>query len=134
LGRGDEGIYYPHGTLPPREIEHYHPEIFEAKEAASRYIREEICRKMECYPLILVFDTDEYGEVRRIMEPTSLLSEMWYLFFLACVGEVELRRCSVCGRWENMDGHREIWSKHPNCANYQRVKRARRKRLAGERP
>jgi hypothetical protein len=27
-----------------------------------------------------------------------------------------------------LEGHRKTWSKHPNCANYQRVQRARRKR------
>jgi hypothetical protein len=55
---------------------------------------------------------------------------MWYLFYLACAGEIELRRCAVCGRWEDMEGHRETWSRHANCANYERVKRSRLKKLA----
>jgi hypothetical protein len=133
FGRGERVIYFPHYMFPSRRIENYRPASFDAKTAASRYIREEICRKMECYPMALRFETDEQGEIRGILAPASLLSEMWYLFFLACTGEIKLRRCSVCGRWENMEGHRDTWSKHPNCANYQRVKRARRKKRAGER-
>jgi hypothetical protein len=105
--RGEGKIYYPHFMFPLRRIENYHLAPFDAKTAASLYIREEICRKMECYPMVIRFETGEHGEIRRIMEPTSLLSEMWYLFFLAFSGKVKLRRCSVCGRWENMDGHRE---------------------------
>jgi hypothetical protein len=131
FGQGENDIYYPCYTLPPRLVENYHPVTFDAKDAASLYIREEICRKMRRYPPVLRFDADERGEVQRTVEPTSLLSEMWYLFFLACTGEIKLRRCSVCGRWENMEGHRDTWSKHPNCANYQRVKRARRKKHTG---
>jgi hypothetical protein len=129
--RGERKIYYPHYMFPSRRIENYRPASFDAKTAAAWYIREEICRKMECYPPVLRFETDESGEVRKILEPTSLLSEIWYLFFLACAGEIVLRRCAVCGRWENMEGHRNTWSRHANCANYRRVKRARRKKRAG---
>ncbi|MDR1510825.1 MAG: hypothetical protein LBS53_14465 [Synergistaceae bacterium] len=132
--RGEGKIYYPHFMFPSRRIENYRLTSFDAKTAASLYIREEICRKMECYPLALRVETDDMGKIREILEPTNLLSEMWYLFFLAFSGKVKLRRCSVCGKWENMEGHRKTWSKHPNCANYQRVKRARQKKRAEERP
>ena len=126
LGR-DDG-YSPDFVLPPRRIENYHPKRFEAKKAASRYVQRETNRKMRLYPLTVRFETDENEETHKIIEPTSLLSAMWYQFFLAQTGEVSLKRCSICGRWENMEGHRTTWSKHANCANYGRVKRAREKK------
>jgi hypothetical protein len=80
---------------------------------------------MRLYPLNIRFEMDEKEEVHKIIAPTSLLSAMWYQFFLAQTGEIKLRRCAICNRWEDMEGHRETWSKHANCANYDRVKRAR---------
>jgi hypothetical protein len=124
---GDES-YYAHYKLPPREIENPGRGTFDPKAAAVAYVREEICRKMTAFPPVIRFVTDENGDVRRNVEPTSLLSEMWYCFFFACLGDVKLRRCCVCGKWENMEGHRGTWSRHANCANYQRVKRSRQKK------
>ena len=126
--------YYPHYVLPRREIQNYRPETFDAKTAAARYIGQEICRKTREFPLTVRFETDERKEVHTIIEPTGLLSAMWYQFSLACTGEVKLRRCIICGMWENMERHRHTWSAHPNCANYRRVKRARRKKREGQRP
>ena len=84
--------------------------------------------KLAEYPLQLTFRSDDDGELRKILEPTNLLAAMWHQLYLAQTGEIQLRRCSLCGKWENMEGHRSTWSKHANCANYGRVKRARNKK------
>jgi len=126
LGKDDD--YSPDFVLPPRRIENYHPKRFDAEKTASRYVQQETNRKMRLYPLAIRFEMDEKEEVHKIIEPTSLLSAMWYQFFLAQTGEIDLKRCSICGRWENMEGHRITWSKHASCANYGRVKRAREKK------
>jgi hypothetical protein len=120
--------YQPNFVLPPRRIEGYHPQKFNAKKAASRYIQQELNKKIRLYPLIVRFETDNKEEVHKIIQPTSLLSAMWYQLFLALSGDIRLRRCSLCKKWENMEGHRETWSKHANCANYDRVKKSRLKK------
>jgi hypothetical protein len=125
---GHDEDYNPDFVLPPCRIENYHPKRFDVKKAASRYIQQEINRKMRLYPLTIRFEMDGKEEVHKVIEPTSLLSAMWYQFFLARTGEIKLKRCSICGKWESMEGHRETWSKHANCANYNRVKRARLKK------
>ncbi|MDR1510535.1 MAG: hypothetical protein LBS53_12955 [Synergistaceae bacterium] len=125
---GKDRSYSPSFVLPPRRIEDYRPQRFNAKRAALTYVRQEINKKMRLYPLYIRFDTDENGGIHRVIEPTSLLSAMWHQFFLAQTGEIRLRRCSVCGKWEDMKTHRESWSKHKNCANYQRLKKSRAKK------
>lgn len=131
---GKDGDYSPNFVLPPRRIENYHPGRFDAKKAALRYVQGETNKKMRLYPLNIRFETGEKEEVRKVIEPTSLLSAMWYQFFLAQTGEINLKRCSICKKWENMEGHRITWSKHANCANYGRVKKAREKKreMAGQ--
>jgi hypothetical protein len=71
---------------------------------------------------------DEDGLLRKTLVPTSLLSAMWYQLYLAVIGEIKLRRCAICWKWENMEGHRVNWSKHAACANNERVKRSRSKK------
>jgi hypothetical protein len=125
---GKDGSYSPSFVLPPRRIDNYRPQRFSAKRAALAYARQETNKKMMSYPLYIRFNMDEDGDIRRVIEPTSLLSAMWHQFFLALTGEIRLRRCSVCGKWEDMETHRETWSKHKNCANYDRLKKARAKK------
>ncbi|GHV30569.1 hypothetical protein FACS1894167_11620 [Synergistales bacterium] len=105
---------------------------FDYAKAASIYVQQEITCKLEEYPLKISFKTDEDGSLCKVIQPTSLLSAMWYQLYLAQTGDIKLRRCSLCGKWENMNGHRSTWSKHANCANYGRVKRARHKKKEEE--
>jgi hypothetical protein len=125
---GKDGGYSPSFILPPRRIENYRPQRFSAKRAALAYVRQETNKKMRSHPLYIRFDTDDMGGVHKIIEPTSHLSAMWHQFFLAQTGEIRLRRCAACGKWEDMKTHRETWSKHKNCANYDRLKKARMKK------
>ena len=97
--------------------------------AASVYIQSTINNKLSEYPLQVKFQMDEDGLLRKTLMPTSLLSAMWYQLYLAAIGEIKLRRCAICGRWENMEGHRVNWSKHAACANNERVKRSRSKKV-----
>ena len=100
----------------------------EILEVASDYLQHMITSKLAQYPLQVAFEKDDKGKLYKTICPTSLLSAMWYQFFLAQTGEIRLRRCAICGKWENMEGHRSTWSMHANCANYGRVKRAREKK------
>ncbi|MDR1732147.1 MAG: hypothetical protein LBR61_08645, partial [Synergistaceae bacterium] len=129
---GKDPTYGPDFVRPPYKLFGYLPEKLDMKEAALRYIQETISKKLAVFPLQFVFRMDDDGKFRKIIEPTSLLSAMWYQFYLALTGEIRLRRCSLCGRWENMEGHRDTWKKHANCANYGRVKRAREKKKRNE--
>ena len=96
--------------------------------AASIYIQSIINNKLSEYPLQVKFQMDEDGLLRKALVPTSLLSAMWYQLYLAVIGEIKLRRCAICRKWENMEGHWINWSKHAACANNERVKRSRSKK------
>jgi hypothetical protein len=96
--------------------------------AASVYIQSKINQKLSEYPVQIKFGMDEDGTLRKTLVPTSLLSAMWYQLYLAMTGEIRLRRCSICKQWENMETHRNNWSKHASCANNERVKRSRSKK------
>jgi hypothetical protein len=100
----------------------------DAVRGASLYVQQKITQKLEEYPLKVVFIADSKKKLHKTLQPTSLLSAMWYQFYLAQTGDIQLRRCSLCKKWENMEGHRSTWSKHANCANSNRVKNSRMKK------
>jgi hypothetical protein len=128
LNRLREGTNYNSSFVkPPYKLERYLPAKFNAKEAGLSYVQEKINTKLAYWPMRIFFKTGKDGEFRRVIEPTSLLSAMWYQFYQALAGEIRLRRCSLCGKWESMKEHRKTWTKHKNCANYARVKKSRLK-------
>ena len=83
---------------------------------------------MICIFAFRALKMDEDGLLRKTLMPMSLLSAMWYQLYLAVIGEIKLRQCAICGKWESMEGHRVNWSKHAACANNERVKRSRSKK------
>jgi hypothetical protein len=83
--------------------------------------------KLEEYPVNIVLRMDSQGNPYKVLRPTSLLAAMWYQFSLALTGEIKLRRCSICGKWESMRNHRDNWKTHATCASNKRVERFRKK-------
>ena len=51
--------------------------------AAFLYLRQETNRKLKQYPLNVLFRNTPTKEPHKVIEPSSLLSAMWYQFFLA---------------------------------------------------
>jgi hypothetical protein len=86
-----------------------------------------INRKLKEFPLNFVIQVNEQGRFFNVLQPTSLLSAMWYQFLLVIRGDVKIRRCDVCGKWEDMKTHRENWHRHKSCASIQRVVKSRLK-------
>jgi hypothetical protein len=68
---------------------------------------------------------------KQFLQPSSLISFMWFQLGLAIDGKIRLRRCEVCGEWEDMENHRENWTKHPRCANNKCAERYRNKKRIG---
>lgn len=96
-----------------------------AKNAAFIYIQLQICLKLNAYRVRLDIYPPNCGELQERLEASSLLSAMWYQLHLALSGNMQLRRCSLCGKWENMAWHRSTWTRHANCANIIRVRHTR---------
>jgi ribosomal protein S13 len=94
---------------------------------ALLYVQLRVNGKLKAYPLNFVTRINEQGKYLNVLEPTSLLSAMWYQFLMVLKGDVKIRRCDVCGRWEDMKTHRDNWHRHRSCANAQRVAKSRRK-------
>ncbi|GHV51311.1 hypothetical protein FACS1894216_05090 [Synergistales bacterium] len=105
----------------------HHCRYPDVTKAASIYLQLRVNRKIREYPINITFHMDDKGILHKRLEPGSLLSAMWYQLYFALNGEIRLRRCSLCGTWESMEGHRENWSKHASCANNERVRRSREK-------
>ena len=57
--------------------------------------------------------------------PETLLGAIWFQFARAAAGEREYRRCSICDQLADVTDNQRNWSKHPDCANRDRVRRAR---------
>jgi hypothetical protein len=90
---------------------------------ARLFVQTTVNAKLLKYPLQIALTLNEQGELEKRIYPTSLLSAMWYQLHLALAGEINLRRCSICGQWEDMSGHRVNWSKHKKCISYERIKK-----------
>jgi len=54
--------------------------------------------------------------------PESLIGAIWLQFYQAVVGDRRFKRCELCGLWEDATDRNVNWSKHPDCANRERVK------------
>jgi hypothetical protein len=94
---------------------------------ALLHVQLHINKKLQEYPLNFAIHVDEWGKTSTVLNPTSLLFAMWYQFLLAFREDVKLRRCDVCGKWEDMKNHRDNWHRHKSCASVQRVIKSRRK-------
>jgi hypothetical protein len=92
---------------------------------ARLFVQVKINEKLHEHPLQTALALDDRGTLHKIIQPSSLLSAMWHQLYLALSGEINLRRCSICGKWEDMKGHRVNWGKHKKCASHERVKRFR---------
>jgi len=92
---------------------------------AKYLVQSRINKKLEKYitkPRLLL---DEKNQLRPYLMPESLLAAMWYQFYLAAVGEKRFKRCSICGRWEDVTEKTSAWTKHEACANKERVRKYR---------
>jgi hypothetical protein len=94
---------------------------------ALLYLQVFINKKLQKYPLNFLMQIDDLGKTHNVLQPTSLLSAMWYQFSLALRGDIKIHRCDICGKWEDMKTHRATWHRHKTCASNQRVERFRQK-------
>lgn len=78
------------------------------------------------------------------MVPADLLAALWLQAFRAALGRRRFKQCAVCLEWEDVTEHTDKWTRHPKCANRDRVSRyrspeatkkreARKKRGSGQR-
>lgn len=92
---------------------------------AQYLVQSRINKKLKKYvtkPRLLL---DEKNQLKPYLMPENLLAAMWYQFYLAAVGEKRFKRCSVCGRWEDVTEKTVAWTKHEACANRERVEKYR---------
>jgi hypothetical protein len=101
-----------------------YPEVIKP---ALFYVQMCVTRKLKEYPLNIFLQMDEHGGLKNHLQPSSLLSAMWYQLLLALKGDIRLRRCDLCGKWEDMSKHRANWQRHKTCASNKRVEEFRKK-------
>jgi len=94
---------------------------------AKLCVEETVNQKLIEYPLRLELIRNEKGDIKKCLRPSSLLSAMWYQLYLVLNGEIKLKRCASCCKWEDMKNHRSNWTKHKNCAIRERVRKCRDK-------
>jgi hypothetical protein len=121
---GWEVLFDGKDTRPWASDLYRYPEVVRP---ALLYVQKTINEKLQEYPVNIILQIDEEGKVRQRLQPTSLLAAMWYQFNLILAGEGKIRRCSICGEWEDMKDHRGNRKVHPKCANKRRVEEFRKK-------
>ena len=78
------------------------------------------------YPA-LNYDYHDFPGLFGILEPSDLISAIWYQFFEAIVKNKRFKRCMICNQWEDVTTKRSTWTKHPECAARERTARYRAK-------
>jgi hypothetical protein len=89
---------------------------------AEQYLKWVVGLFLKVHPVTLHY------EETRVLRPTSLISCLWHQLSLALDRKINLRRCDICGQWEDMANHRSNWKAHKHCANREAVKRHRKKK------
>ena len=100
---------------------------------ALDYIQMVINKKSKIYPSSVVWENNAKRQWGAYLRPTSLLAAMWCQFALVFNGEIELKRCKKCKKWESMRERNTNWTKHRECySSKERMReyRARKKALS----
>lgn len=63
------------------------------------------------------------GTFEPYLAPGDLLSAMWLQFYFSVLGERKIKRCPVCGLWEDVTERSERWTMHPECSTRERSRR-----------
>ena len=48
-------------------------------------------------------------------KPSSLLALFWYQLFQKVTGEIKLKRCAICHKWQDVSNARPQWKSHRDC-------------------
>ncbi len=95
----------------------------------ARYlIQNRINEKMIRFPSYIQLAANDEGDVVNCIQPRNLLAAMWLQFFAVIGGTKKVKRCSVCGEWEDVSNNRSTWTKHPECAAREKTARYRQKK------
>lgn len=85
--------------------------------------------KYTAKPLLLM---DKNNTLKQFINPTSLLSCMWFQFFQVVTGERKVKQCAYCGRWEDVTDKYASWKYHKRCGVKKRVEKHRSPKKEGE--
>ncbi len=95
----------------------------------ARYlIQNRINEKLIRFPSYIQLASDDEGNIINCVQPRNLLAAMWLQFFAVISGTKKVKKCSVCGDWEDVSNNRSTWTKHPECAAREKTARYRQKK------
>lgn len=90
---------------------------------ASEYLWAKVCTKLKQHPLHVTFvKRGESDKLTTVLQPSNLLSAMWYQLLRAMSNEIRLRRCLECGKWRSLEGLRGDWERHDPCNDLYRAR------------
>ncbi len=86
---------------------------------ASVYLRQKINIKLKKYPVVVNFQMEKGEFSKNTLQPSNLLSAMWYQLLRAVKntdeGIIRMRRCRICKEWVSLIGRRVDWQAHEVC-------------------
>lgn len=91
----------------------YPDTVLPARHLLQREINEQI-GKHGVIPRLLI--NNKAGLLDSYLMPQSLIAAMWLQFYYVAAREWRFKMCPICGRYENVTGRREDWTRHEKCA------------------
>jgi hypothetical protein len=95
------------------------------KDTLFSMLLDQVSLKVNCYLKRGVYPVvwREKDGLMVYLKPRDLLSAMWLQFYFVLVGEKRIKRCSICGLWEDVTDKTKAWSKHVECAQRERFRK-----------
>ncbi len=94
-----------------------------ARLAAMKIINERL--EKLCHPRLYL---DARGGMTGHWTPVNLLGCIWLQFYLSIIGQLKLRRCTVCGKEMDVTGSRSTRKMHDRCSKRTRMARLQAKK------
>lgn len=74
---------------------------------------------------MLTIDKKTQNYVNQLV-PSSLLASMWLQLSQYIAGEKKIKQCPICRQWSDVTNIKGSWTKHRDCANWDRVTKNRK--------
>lgn len=126
-------VWYSFGIEEPQPIHvdtsalKYGDILFPALHLMAQIINEKLLDNEACRVTPMVFALTSGKLIQRFV-PHTLLGAMWFQAYQAVSGEKKFKRCSICQKWEDVTEKKATWTRHPECAGRERVRKYREKK------
>lgn len=102
---------------------------------AYHYLMRQLKSRLEYFPtqFEVVYNPKE-TKLEQGFKTDTLLGLIWHQFFHYVTGERKLKRCPICGQWQDVTGRKSSWNAHKLCSGKERKRKWRDSKKPAKNP